>query len=162
MKKLKNSSFGKILSYVKRFKGLLFLSLLCAFVSVVLTLYVPIAIGETIDFIIDKGQVDFKAITEMLIRISIASIIAVLAQWVQGVINNKITYGVVQNIRNDAFSRLQSLPVSYSDTHPHGDIVSRIITDADQFSDGLLMGFSQLFTGILTIFGTLGFMFLIN
>ncbi len=162
MKKLKNSSFGKILSYVKRHSGLLLLSLLCAAVSVVLTLYVPIAIGDTIDFIIDKGQVDFEKITEMLFKIGIASILAVLAQWLQGVINNKITFGVVENIRNDAFARLQELPVSYSDTHAHGDIVSRIITDADQFSEGLLMGFSQLFTGILTIIGTLGFMFLIN
>ncbi len=162
MKKIKNSSIGKVLSYVSRHKALLLLSLLCAAVSVVLTLYVPIAIGDTIDFIIDKGQVDFKKITEMLIRIGIASVLAVLAQWIQGVINNKITYGVVQNIRNDAFRKLQSLPVSYSDTHAHGDIVSRIITDADQFSDGLLMGFSQLFTGVLTIIGTLGFMFLIN
>ncbi len=162
MKKMKDTSFGKILYYVRRQKVLLILTILCALVSVILTLYIPIAIGQTIDFIIDKGQVDFKAITEMLIRIGIASLIAVISQWLQGVINNKITYGVVQEIRNDAFARLQKLPVSYSDIHAHGDIVSRIISDADQFSDGLLMGFSQLFTGILTIFGTLGFMFLIN
>ena len=156
------SSLKKVLSYVRHHKALLFLSLLCAAISVILTLYVPIVIGDAIDYIIEPGKVAFDKITPMLIRIAIASIIAALAQWMQGIINNKITYGVVQDIRNDAFGKLQALPVSYSDTHAHGDIVSRIITDADQFSDGLLMGFSQLFTGILTILGTLGFMFVIN
>ena len=156
------SSLKKVLSYVRHHKALLFLSLLCAAISVILTLYVPIVIGDAIDYIIEPGKVAFDKITPMLTRIAIASIIAALAQWMQGIINNKITYGVVQDIRNDAFGKLQSLPVSYSDTHAHGDIVSRIITDADQFSDGLLMGFSQLFTGILTILGTLGFMFVIN
>ena len=156
------SSLKKVLSYVRHHKALLFLSLLCAAISVILTLYVPIVIGDAIDYIIEPGKVAFDKITPMLIRIAIASIIAALAQWMQGIINNKITYGVVQDIRNDAFGKLQSLPVSYSDTHAHGDIVSRIITDADQFSDGLLMGFSQLFTGVLTILGTLGFMFIIN
>ena len=164
MKKNKNtlSSLKKVLSYVRRHKALLFLSLFCAAISVILTLYVPIVIGDAIDYIIAPGKVAFEQITPMLIRIAIASIIAALAQWMQGVINNKITYGVVQEIRNDAFRKLQSLPVSYTDTKAHGDIVSRIITDADQFSDGLLMGFSQLFTGVLTIIGTLGFMFIIN
>lgn len=156
------SSLKKVLSYVRHHKALLFLSLLCAAISVILTLYVPIVIGDAIDYIIEPGKVAFDKIIPMLIRIAIASIIAALAQWMQGIINNKITYGVVQDIRNDAFRKLQSLPVSYSDTHAHGDIVSRIITDADQFSDGLLMGFSQLFTGVLTILGTLGFMFVIN
>ncbi|MBO5048095.1 MAG: ABC transporter ATP-binding protein [Clostridia bacterium] len=156
------SSLKKVLSYVRHHKALLFLSLLCAAISVILTLYVPIVIGDAIDYIIEPGKVAFDKITPMLIRIAIASIIAALAQWMQGIVNNKITYGVVQDIRNDAFGKLQSLPVSYSDTHAHGDIVSRIITDADQFSDGLLMGFSQLFTGVLTILGTLGFMFVIN
>ena len=156
------SSLKKVLSYVRHHKALLFLSLLCAAISVILTLYVPIVIGDAIDYIIEPGKVAFDKITPMLIRIAIASIIAALAQWMQGIINNKITYGVVQDIRNDAFGKLQSLPVSYSDTHAHGDIVSRIITDADQFSDGLLMGFSQLFTGVRPILGTLGFMFVIN
>ena len=164
MKKNKHtlSSLKKVLSYVRRHKALLFLSLFCAAISVVLTLYVPIVIGDAIDYIIAPGKVAFDQITPMLIRVAIASVIAALAQWMQGVINNKITYGVVQEIRNDAFRKLQSLPVSYTDTKAHGDIVSRIITDADQFSDGLLMGFSQLFTGVLTIIGTLGFMFIIN
>ncbi len=157
-----SSSFKKILAYVSRYKTYLFLSIFCAAISVVLTLYVPIVIGQAIDYIIGKGEVDFEMIVTLLVRIGIASLIAVLAQWMQGIINNKITYGVVREIRNDAFEKLQSLPVSYSDTNAHGDIVSRIIADADQFSDGLLMGFSQLFTGILTIIGTLGFMFLIN
>ncbi len=161
-KNKKNSSLKKILKYVTRYKGYLALSLLCAAISVVLTLYVPIAIGQTIDYILEPGKVAFDTIMQMLIRIGIASLAAALAQWMQGIINNKITYGVVQQIRNDAFEKLQTLPVAYSDTHAHGDIVSRIITDANQFSDGLLMGFSQLFTGILTIIGTLGFMFLIN
>ncbi len=163
MKKNKtSSSFKKILAYVSRYKAYLFLSIFCAAISVVLTLYVPIVIGNAIDYIIGKGQVDFEMIFGMLVRIAIASLVAVLAQWMQGIINNKITYGVVREIRNDAFKKLQSLHVSYSDTNAHGDIVSRIIADADQFSEGLLMGFSQLFTGILTIIGTLGFMFLIN
>ena len=156
------SSLKKVLSYVSHRKTLLVLSLLCAAVSVVLTLYIPIVIGDAIDCIIEPGRVDFDAIAPLLLRAAVAAALAALAQWLQGVINNKITYGVVRDIRNDAFSRLQSLPVSYSDTHAHGDIVSRIITDADQFSDGLLMGFSQLFTGVLTILGTLGFMFVIN
>ncbi len=163
MKNMKTrSSLKKVLSYLRHRKILLALSLICAAVSVVLTLYVPICIGDTIDYILEPGKVYFEEITPMLIRIGIASVIAALAQWLQGVINNKITYGVVRDIRNDAFYRLQNLPVSYSDTHAHGDVVSRIITDADQFSDGLLMGFSQLFTGVLTILGTLGFMFIIN
>lgn len=156
------SSLRKVLSYVRHRKILLALSLLCAAVAVVLTLYIPICIGDAIDYIVGKDHVAWEKILPLLVRTAVAALVAALAQWLQGVINNKITYGVVRDIRNDAFSRLQNLPVSYSDTHAHGDIVSRIITDADQFSDGLLMGFSQLFTGVLTILGTLGFMFVIN
>ncbi len=152
----------KVLSYVRPYYVGLILSLLCAAVTVALTLYIPIAVGNAIDYIIEPGNVDFDKIWNILIKIAVAAILAALIHWVQGVINNKITYGIVRDLRSAAFSKLQDLPVSYVDTHQHGEIVSRIITDADQFSDGLLMGFSQLFTGVVTIFGTLIFMFSIN
>jgi len=155
-------TFKRVLAYVRPYYAGLILSLLCAAATVVLTLYIPIAVGEAIDHIIEPGNVHIEVIVQILIKIAIAAAAAALIQWIQGVINNKITFGIVRNIRNAAFEKLQQLPVSYSDTNAHGDIVSRIITDADQFSDGLLMGFSQLFTGAITILGTLGFMFAIN
>lgn len=152
----------KILTYVRPYYAGLILSLICAAATVLLTLYIPIAVGEAIDHIIEPGNVHMDVILSILTRIAIAAVLAALIQWIQGVINNKITFGVVRNLRSAAFGKLQKLPVVYSDTHAHGDIVSRIITDADQFSDGLLMGFSQLFTGAITIIGTLAFMFVIN
>lgn len=152
----------EVLRYVKRYTPGLILSFTFAAISVVLTLYIPIVVGDAIDLIIEPGKVDFTAMLPLLIRVAIASIIVAVCQWLLGIINNKITYGVVRDIRNRAFEKLQKLPMAYIDTHPHGEIVSRIITDADQFSDGLLMGFSQLFTGVITILGTLLFMFVIN
>ena len=152
----------KILTYVRSYYTGLFFSFLCAALTVLLTLYIPIAVGEAIDHIIEPGKVHMDIIVNILIKVAVAAILAALIQWIQGVINNKITFGIVRNLRSAAFSKLQQLPVSYSDTNAHGDIVSRIITDADQFSDGLLMGFSQLFTGLITIIGTLAFMFVIN
>ncbi len=160
--KVSKGTVGKILTYVRPYYAGLFLSFLCAALTVVLTLYIPIAVGQAIDHIIEPGKVHMDIIVDILIKVAVAAILAALIQWIQGVINNKITFGVVRNLRSAAFGKLQQLPVSYSDTNAHGDIVSRIITDADQFSDGLLMGFSQLFTGLITIIGTLAFMFVIN
>ena len=122
----------------------------------------PILIGDAIDLILEPGKVYFDDIASLLIKIAVAAAAAALFQWLMNIINNRITYGVVRDIRSEAFAKLQDLPVSYIDSHAHGEIVSRIITDADQFSDGLLMGFSQLFTGVITIIGTLAFMFAIN
>ena len=152
----------KVLKYLKRYTPALLLSLLLAAASVVLTLYIPILIGDAIDLIIEPGRVFFEEIVPLLVRIGIAAAAAALFQWVMSIINNKITYNTVHDIRTETFEKLQKLPISYMDSHAHGEIVSRIITDADQFSDGLLMGFSQLFTGIITILGTLIFMFVIN
>lgn len=160
--KASRSTIFEVLRYVKRYTLGLIASLTFAAIAVVLTLYIPIVIGDAIDLILEPGKVDFAAIRPLLFRVAIASIIVALSQWLLGIINNKITYGVVRDIRNRAFEKLQKLPMSYIDTHAHGEIVSRIITDADQFSDGLLMGFSQLFTGVITILGTLLFMFVIN
>lgn len=164
MKSTQNTSgtLRKVLKYLKRYTPALLLSLLLAAASVVLTLYVPILIGDAIDLILEPGKVFFEEIIPLLIRIGIAAAAAALFQWGMNIINNKITYGVVRDIRTETFEKLQRLPISYIDSHAHGEIVSRIITDADQFSDGLLMGFSQLFTGIITILGTLIFMFAIN
>ena len=160
--KVSKGTVRKILTYVRPYYAGLFFSFLCAALTVLLTLYIPIAVGEAIDHIIEPGNVHMDIIINILIRVAIAAVLAALIQWIQGVINNKITFGIVRNLRSAAFGKLQQLPVSYSDTNAHGDIVSRIITDADQFSDGLLMGFSQLFTGMITIIGTLAFMFVIN
>jgi len=165
MKKKNNVSkgtFKKVLAYVRPYYAGLILSLLCAAVAVVLTLYIPIAVGDAIDHIIEPGNVHLDIIVDILIKIGIAAALASLIQWIQGVINNKITFGIVRDLRSAAFRKLQQLPISYSDTNAHGDIISRIIADADQFSEGLLMGFSQLFTGVITILGTLLFMFIIN
>ncbi len=165
MKKKATISKGtlrKVLSYVRPYYAGLLFSLLCAALAVLLTLYIPIAVGEAIDHIIEPGKVDFDTVIYILIKIGVAAVLAAIIQWIQGVINNKITFGIVRDLRSAAFHKLQALPVSYSDTNAHGDIVSRIIADADQFSDGLLMGFSQFFTGVITIFGTLIFMFVIN
>lgn len=160
--KASRSTILEVLRYVKRYTLGLIASLTFAAIAVALTLYIPIVIGDAIDLILEPGKVDFAAIRPLLFRVAIASVIVALNQWLLGIINNKITYGVVRDIRNRAFEKLQKLPMSYIDTHAHGEIVSRIITDADQFSDGLLMGFSQLFTGVITILGTLLFMFVIN
>lgn len=155
-------TLGKVLRYIKRYLFWLFLSVLLAAVSVAGTLYIPIVIGEAIDYIIGAGNVDFEAIKPLLFRAGITAAITALAQWLMSVLNNKVTYQVVRDIRNKAFRKIEELPLKYLDKHPVGDIVSRIIADADQFADGLLMGFTQLFTGIMTILGTLMFMLSIN
>lgn len=161
MKKHK-STIKRILSCINRYKWGVAASLLCAFLTVLLTLYVPILTGRAIDRIVGKGEVDFTGMSRILIQIGTVIIITSAAQWLMSHINNQITYRVVKDIRTQAFNKLEILPLKYIDSHAHGDIISRIIADIDQFSDGLLMGFTQLFTGGLTIFVTLIFMFSIN
>ena len=148
----------KVLHYIRRYRFFLIASLVLALITVVLTLYVPILTGQAVDLIVGKGQVDFAGVYHICVKIGIAILLTMVAQWVMNVANNKITYSVVRDIRTDAFEKIQVLPLSYIDSHSYGGIVSRVIADADQFADGLLMGFTQLFTGVITILGTLGFM----
>lgn len=152
----------RIFTYVGRYKIYLYFSLLLAVVSVAGTLYVPVLIGNVIDYIVDINNVDFESIVAVLIKVCVIILIVALSQWLMNVFNNKITFGVVRDMRDRAFSKIERLPVSYLDTHTSGEIVSRVIADVDQFADGLLMGFTQFFTGIITIIGTLIFMFSIN
>lgn len=163
-KKHENQSetLNKVLRYIKRYRWYLVLSLLFAVVTVAATLYVPVLTGQAIDHIIDKGLVEFSAVFSILIKIGIIIAVTAFAQWLMNVCNNKITYEVIQDIRREAFEKLQVLPLKFIDGHSHGELVSRIIADVDQFADGLLMGFSQLFTGVITILGTLLFMLGIN
>lgn len=152
----------KVLKYVQRHGFFMVLSILFAAITVALTLYTPILIGDAIDLIVGKGQVDFAGIAAILIKTGIIIGITALIQWLMNTINNRITYHVVRDIRNEAFRKIEMLPLSYIDAHPYGDIVNRVIADADQFADGLLMGFTQFFTGIVTILGTLFFLFSIS
>ena len=156
------STVKKVLRYIKRYRLLFLLSLLLAIVIVAATLYIPILVGEAIDLAIGKGLVDLEGIYQILIQIGVIAAVTALLQWIMNVINNRMTFGIVRRLRRDAFKKIQDLPLSYIDSHPVGDTVSRVIGDVDQFSDGLLMGFSQLFTGVLTIVGTLAFMLSIN
>lgn len=153
---------SKVLKYIGRYKYLVFVSIACATASALLTLYVPILIGKAIDFIVGKGNVDFDSMTAILIKICIIVLITAVLQWVMNVLNNRITFNVVRDMRNKAFRKIQVLPFGYLDTHPSGVTVSKVIADADMLADGLLMGFTQLFTGVVTIIGTLAFMIYIN
>lgn len=153
---------SKVLRYIKKYRFFVILSLALAAVTVALTLYLPILTGNAVDLILGKGQVDFDAIFAILKRMAIIMVITAIAQWIMGLCNNHITYHVVRDIREKAFEKLEILPLKYIDGHSYGEIVSRIIADADQFADGLLMGFTQLFSGIITILGTLLFMLSIN
>lgn len=153
---------NRVFSYVGRYKIHLAFSLLLAAVSVAGTLYVPVLLGNVIDFIVDKGNVDFYGMVPILVEVCVIVGVVALSQWIMNVLNNKITFGVVKDMRDKAFSKIEKLPVSYIDSHPSGEIVSRVIADVDQFADGLLMGFTQFFTGIITIIGTLIFMLSIN
>ncbi len=159
---MQKDTIKKVLDYIKKYKILVALSLIFAAVTVALTLYVPILIGRAVDFIIGKGNVDFDSLIKIAVEIVVIVAITAVLQWLMSICNNKITYGVVRDIRNEAFEKIERMPLSYIDTHEHGDIVSRIIADVDTFADGLLMGFTQAFTGIITIFGTLIFMVTIN
>ena len=158
----KISALKQVLNYIRRYWVLVGFSLLLAAVTVVLTLYVPILTGDAVDLLLGEGQVDFQAVFHILWKIGIAMAATAAAQWVMNTCNNHITYHVVKDIREDAFHRLEELPLKYLDTHAYGDIVSRVIADVDTFADGLLMGFTQLFTGVLTIGGTLVFMLVTN
>lgn len=162
----KNESRGPVLKpllvYAKPYIWLFALSMVFALITVAATLYAPILIGDAVDLIVGEGKVDFDGIAPIITELCIIVAVTALAQWLMSLCTNKITYNVVRDIRNDAFAKLNRLPLSYIDAHPHGDIISRIITDIDQISDGLLMGFAQLFTGICTIFGTIIFMLTIN
>ena len=158
----KTTVLGKVLHRLRRYIPAVICSLILATAYVVMSLYIPILVGKAIDCIVDKGQVDFAAISAELLTIAICAGVGGLAQWVMTLINNRITYSVTRDIRNEAFRHLQKLPLSYLDSHPQGDTVSRIIADVDTFADGLLMGFTQLFTGVMTIVGTLILMILIN
>lgn len=160
--KAKKGTLKKVLHYVGRYKPHLAFSIILAAVSVAATLYIPVLAGRAIDNIVDERNVDFAALKPLLIGIGILAAVTALAQWIMNALNNKITFCVVRDIRNAAMRRIQILPLSYIDSHPAGETVSRIIADADQFADGLLMGFTQLFTGVITIIGTIGFMLSIN
>ncbi len=151
-------TLATVLRYLRRYRLHIIASALLAAVSVGLTLYIPIVIGDAIDHIIDQGNVHFDAIVPLLLRVALCAGIIALSQWLMSTLNNKITFEVVRDTRSAAFRRIQKLPLSYLDTKPTGEIVSRVISDVDQFADGLLLGFTQLFTGVLTILGTLVFM----
>ncbi len=155
-------TIGKVLRYIGHYKIFLLLSLSLAVLSVILTLWVPKLTGQAVDCMIGKGAVDFTGLKDKLGKILICVVLTGLAQWLMNLCNNRMTYDVVRDIRNDAFRHLEHLPLKYIDGHPAGEIESRVIADADQFADGLLMGFTQLFTGVATIVGTLGFMLSVN
>ncbi|WP_026890724.1 ABC transporter ATP-binding protein [Lacrimispora aerotolerans] len=157
-----SSTIKRVLDCISRYKWGVSASLFCALLTVLLTLYIPILIGQAIDCIVGAGDVDFQRMWVILKQMGIVILLTAIAQWLMSHINNWITYRVVKDIRTQAFNKLEMLPLKYIDSHSHGDIISRIIADIDQFSDGLLMGFTQLFTGVLTIIGTLIFMFYIN
>lgn len=161
-KKKNKGTLKKVFSYIGKYKYFLILSMFFAAVTVGLTLYAPILVGKAIDCIIGKGNVDFVNMKSILIKIAIIVVSTALIQWLMNVCNNKITYNVSRDLRKKAFEKIEILPFSYIDTHSKGDIVSRVITDVDQLSDGLLMGFTQFFTGVITIIGTLAFMLSVN
>ncbi len=164
MKKTKpqKSVLRRILRYVGRYPLSLVASLLFAIVTVAATLCVPVFFGDAIDCIVEKGNVDFAALQTHFVKIGVAVGVAALSQWLMSLCNNRISCNVVRDLRKDAFAKIGALPLRYIDSHAHGDTVSRVIADADQFSEGLLMGFTQFFTGVMTILGTIGFMLITN
>jgi len=161
-KKIKMSTIKEVLRYVGKYKLLLALSILFSTVSVALTLYIPIVIGRAIDLIVGKNSVLLDTIAEMLVNVGIIAVIIGVLQWIINNLNNIITYNVVKKVRDEAFRKIESLPLKYVDSHPYGEVVNKVINDVDQFADGLLMGFTQFFTGIVTILGTLAFMLTIS
>ncbi len=152
----------RLLRYLGGYRFFIALSILFAALSVVISLYIPILVGQAIDCILDAGNVDFEAMADVLVKIGVCTAAVAVMQWLMNSVNNKITYQVIRDVRKDAFGKLLTLPLSYIDTHPHGETVSRVIADVDQFADGLLLGFSQLFTGVVTIVCTLIFMLTIH
>lgn len=158
----KKGVLKKVLKLIGKYNVFLVLSLLFALVSVITTLYIPVLTGQAVDLIIEAGNVDFEAIKGTLFKMGIMILITGLSQWLMNICNNKITFNVVRDLRKKAFAKLQKLPLKYTDSHMHGETVSRLISDVDQFSDGLLLGFTQLFSGVVTIAATIGFMLSIN
>ena len=152
----------KVMRYIKKYRIYIFLSLIFAAVTVALTLYLPILTGDAIDLVLGRGKVDFKGIFDIFKVAVVVILLTSVSQWIMNVCNNKMTFNIVQDIRNEAFNKIENLPLKYIDSQSYGDIVSRVIADVDQFSEGLLMGFTQLFTGVMTIVGTLIFMLTIN
>ncbi len=159
---MKKQTIKRLFSIIGKYKPMLILTILLALVFVVVSLYIPILVGDAVDVIVDKGNVNFELLVPILVKIAIIVLLGGVSQWVMSIINNYITYNTVRDIRKLAFNKLNKLPVKYIDSNPHGSIVSRIITDVDTFADGLLMGFTQVFTGIATIIGTLIFMLLMS
>lgn len=162
MDQRQSAALRRVLGCIRPYAWLVALSLLLAALTVALTLYFPILTGDAIDRILAPGRVDFGGVAKLAVRMAIIVGITALAQWLLSLCNNRIAYETVRSLRNAAFAHIQRLPLSYLDAHSHGELVSRVIADADQFSEGLLMGFTQLFTGVITILGTLGFMFSLN
>ena len=160
--KARKGTLKKVLGYIRPYWVLVGLSVLLAAATVAASLYIPILTGNAVDLIVGPGNVEFAGIVKILVRIGVVIGLAALSQWVMSLINNRITYRVVRDIRNEAFRKIQILPLKYIDSHPTGEVVSRVIADVDQFADGLLMGFTQLFTGVITILGTLCFMLSVN
>ena len=156
------ATLKEVIRRLGRYRIFLVFSILLATVSVALTLYIPKLTGHAVDYVIGKGEVNFPGVIRVMIQIGVCTLITALAQWLMNVCNNKMTYQMVQDIRNEAFHKIEQLPLKYIDGHPYGEVVSRVIADVDQFSDGLLMGFTQLFTGIATIVGTFCFMLSVN
>ena len=158
----KNNLLKRLLSFTRPYLGYLFLSLFFASISVSLTLYAPVLTGRAIDHVVGKGQVDFNALKVILLQLALIVAATSFSQWLMGLFTNKVTYFSVRDIRTKAFERLQRVPLRFIDSNARGDILSRVVVDAEQVADGLLMGFTQLFSGIVTILGTIGFMLVIN
>ena len=162
MKNNSSETLRRVLRHLRPYTGWIVLALLCAAVNVAATLYIPILVGNAVDAIVGPGQVVFTAVAAIGLEIALLALLGAAAQWVMNVVNNRVVFCVTRDTRAEAFAHLQKLPLSYLDSHPSGDVISRMIADVDQFADGLLMGFTQLFTGVLTIAGTLGIMFYLN
>ena len=156
------ATLKKVMKYLKKYRIYLICSILLAAVTVISTLYIPILTGDAVDHIIAKGRVDFAGLMPILERMIVVIAVTAVAQWVMNDLNNKMTYNIVRDVRKDAFDKIEILPLKYIDAHSYGEVVSRVIADVDQFADGLLMGFTQLFTGVITILGTLIFMLSVN
>ncbi len=161
-KKAQMQTLKQVMRYLGKYKIFLVFSIILAAVSVALTLYIPKLTGHAVDYIVSKGNVNFPGVFRVMIQIGVCTLITALAQWLMNVCNNKMTFQMVRDIRNEAFHKIEILPLKYIDGHPYGEVVSRVIADVDQFSDGLLMGFTQLFTGVATIVGTFVFMLTVN
>ncbi len=159
----KLSTIKQVWHYIKRYKLSLLLSIIFATITVALTLYIPIVLGQTIDLLAGgKDTVNFDKVLELLARVGVIAIIIAILQWIMNIINNKITFNIIKDVREEAFNKIESLPLKYIDSHPYGEVVSRVVADVDQFADGLLMGFTQLFTGVVTILGTFVFLIVIS